>query len=107
MIEPKQMQDRRVQVMHVQTIFDCSQPQIIRRANRLSSLHATTSHPHREACWIGVAAIAFLRHRRAPKLTAPDHQRLFQQSALLEILEQSRDGQVSGLTMSGMIGFDA
>ena len=36
------------------------------------------------------AVVAALHHRRAAKLAAPDDQRVFEQAALLQILDQRR-----------------
>ena len=54
--------------------------------------NAAAGQPHRVAVDVMVAAdqLARLAHRRAAELAAPDHERVFQQPALLEIGHQRR-----------------
>jgi hypothetical protein len=53
--------------------------------------HATARHPHGETVGMMVApVIAALHHWRPAKLTTPNHQRIFQQPALLQIFHQRR-----------------
>ena len=59
-------------------------------------LDAAAGHPEGEAVGVVVAAeerraAARLVHRGAAELAAPDHERLVEQPAPLQVLEQGRD----------------
>jgi hypothetical protein len=83
MIQAKQMQDRRMQVMHVNFFRDCVVTDFVGRAVNVASLGSATSQPDRKASWVMVSAILSLGKRRAAKLTPPPDQRIVQQTALL------------------------
>ena len=59
-----------------------------------------------KACGMVVAAQAAaqrgvgLDHRRAAELAAPDHQRVVEQAALLEVLDQRGGGPVGGAAVA-------
>ena len=54
-----------------------------------AGFHAATSEPHGEGVRVVIpAVIATLNHGRAAKLTAPDHNGILQQAALLQIQHQ-------------------
>lgn len=50
------MQNRRMKVMHMHSIFDRMHSKIVCRAVCESSAYATARHEHREACVVVVAA---------------------------------------------------
>ena len=58
-------------------------------------LHAAAGHPHGEAVGVVVAAVALLAHRRAAELAAPDDQRLVEQAAALQVVQQAGDRLVA------------
>ena len=70
-----------MQVVDMQLVFDGVQSDVIGRANRLPSTHASPGHPHRESVGVMVATIAFFTHRSAAKFFLPDDQRPLQQAA--------------------------
>ena len=86
-VNPHQVQDGRMEVVHFHLVLDGVITPVIRGAIRHSTLDSTTSHPHREAVRVMIAAIATLCHRRSTKLTTPNHQSVLQHPAGLEILE--------------------
>jgi hypothetical protein len=55
-IEAEQMQQRCVQVMHVNTILDHIEAEFIRCAERDARFHAATCDPHRERFVVVIAA---------------------------------------------------
>ena len=59
-----------------------------------TAFHAAASHPHGEGLVVVVAPIGALRVRGATELTAPAHQRVIEQTALLEVGEQPSDGLI-------------
>src|SRR5688572_28728215 len=61
--------------------------ELVRGAPRDAGLDSTTGHPDGECIDMMVAAAA-LPHRRASKLTTPQYERVFQHSALLQILHE-------------------
>ena len=95
-VEAQEMQDRRLQVVDVDRVFDDVKPEVVGRAVDNARLDAAAGHPHREGLRMVVAAEAALEdgmafdHRRAAELAAPDHQRFVQQAALFEVLGPGR-----------------
>ena len=58
-------------------------------------LDAAAGQPHREGVGMMVAAVvAALDHRRAAELAAPDDERVVEQAALLQVLDERRAGLV-------------
>ena len=51
----------------------------------------------REALDVMIAAVAALRHRRAAEFAAPDHQRVVEHAALLQVRDQGRGRPVDFL----------
>ena len=95
MVEAEQVQDRRVQVVDVDLILRDVEAELVGLADSDAGLHAAAGHPHGEGVRMMVAAVgAALHHRRAAKLAAPDHQRVVEQAALLQILDQRGAGLV-------------
>ena len=89
------MQNRRVQVVHVNLVLHDVEAEVIALAERDAGLDAAARQPHRECVRMMVAAVAAaLHHRRAAELAAPDHQRVLEQAALLQILDQRRGSLV-------------
>ena len=97
-IEPHQVQDRGVQVLDVEAVFHSLRSEFIGGSDGGATLDTSTCHPHRETVGVVVAPGAFgvLCCRLTTKFTAPDHQRLIQHPAILEILEEPGDGLVGG-----------
>ena len=78
-----------MEVIHFHLVLDGVVTPVIRGAIRHSTLDTTTGHPHREAIRVVITAIPALCHRRATKLTTPDHQSVLQHPAGLEVFEQA------------------
>src|ERR1043166_3068415 len=71
--------------------------ELVGRAVRKARLHAAARKPHGETAGIVVAPRAVLLGVGCPaELAAPPDERVLQQSALLEILEQSRNRAIHG-----------
>ena len=85
------MQDGGVDVGHVVPIFDGVEAQFVGRAVGDAPLQASSGHPDREAERMMVATIASLRAGRAAELGGPDDERLVEQPALFQVLEEPRD----------------
>ena len=79
------MQNRGVQIVNVQAIFNGAEAEFVGRADGLSATNAAAGHPHGKAGGIMIAAIPFFRHRRATKLAAPHHERFVEQTTLFKI----------------------
>ena len=52
---------------------------------------AAAGQPHGEAVGVVVAAVRPLGGRRAAELAAPDHQRVVEQAARLQVVQQAGD----------------
>ena len=91
-IQPQQMQDRRMDVVNVIRLLDGAESDFVGRSDRLASLDARASHPDREAPGIVISP-----HRRAvigrtifvkrcsAEFSAPDDERFIEQAARIEV----------------------
>ncbi len=106
-IETEEVQDGGMQVVNVEAVLDRVQTEVIGGAIGESTAHAASGHPHGEPGGVMIPAIALFAHGGASELTAPDDERLFEQSACFEVGEQSGDGFIDGAAEAGVVGFDA
>lgn len=87
-VDPKQMQHRRLKVVDVYRVFRHIHRQFVRFAIGEAWLHAATRHPQREGVRMmivtpfGTIVNIALNERRAAKLASPNHQRVVEQSVL-------------------------
>ncbi len=94
MVEAHQVQNRRVQVMHRNHILFSFEPKIVRGSIDGSAFDPSASHPHCEAIRIVIPALTRsrkLNHRRATKLTSPNHKGVLQHPSLLEVTKKRCD----------------
>lgn len=92
-VDAKAVQQRCVQVVHVHWITCDVVAIIIRLAKRHARPDAAAREPDRETSRMMVAAVVLLREiplaiDRASELATPHHQRVVEQAALLEVLDQ-------------------
>jgi len=85
MIDSHQMQDGRMQVVHVNFVFDRFESEIIRGAVDSSPFNSTTCQPHRETEGIVIPSISSLSCRSSTEFPSPDDQGFLKQSAVFEI----------------------
>jgi len=102
-VQAELMQDRGVDVGDVMAVFDGVEAQLVGRAVGDAPLDATAGHPDREAEGMMVAAVASLRARGAAKLGRPDHDRVVEQTTLLEVGQEPGDRLVDLGTLRGMV----
>src|SRR5262249_57869824 len=81
--------------VYVDAVLDGAQAQLVGGADHLAALHPAAGEPHREAVGVVVAAVGVLAHRGAAELAAPDHHRVVEQSAPLQIAQQRGGGAVA------------
>ena len=77
----------------MEAVDDGGAAELVGFADADAALDAAAGHPHGEAEGVVVAARArgILGHRLPAELAAPDDQRLIEQAALLEVLDQAGD----------------
>ena len=68
MVEPEQMQHRRMEVMHVNRVLDSAITKLVRGALHMAAFDATARQPNREAVMIVIAAFALSRRARSRDL---------------------------------------
>ena len=83
-----------------------AQAEFVGAADGLAAFDAAAGHPHREAGRVMVAAVALLGHRGAAEFAAPDDERVLEEAAGLEVLEQARDGFVHRGAQAGVVALD-
>ena len=82
-------------------VLDGVEAELVGLAEGDARLDAAAGQPHGEGVGVMVAAVvAALDHRRAAELAAPDDQRVVEQAALLEVLDQRGAGLVGVLRSS-------
>ena len=94
-VDPQAMQDRGVQVMHMDGVFGDVVAVVVGLAMRHTAADSAPGHPHRETAGVMIASIVLsgqvaLTVDGSTELTAPHNQGIFQQSPLLEIADQRR-----------------
>ena len=92
MIQPKQMQHGRVEIVDVHAVFDGVVGDVVRGSVYESGLDAAAGHPDRIAVGVVVAPVAAFADRRAAEFADPDDQRLVQQPTPFQVIYQRRRG---------------
>ena len=101
-IDSQQVQQCRLQVMHVHRILHGIHTQIVRSAVGDPGFDAAPGQPQSKRIRMMIAAPAFafvdvaLQKRGTPEFAAPDHQGIFQHPTLLQVLHQ-RGGRLIGV----------
>ena len=84
MVEPEEMQDRRVEIVDMHPVLDSLEPEIVGLPILKSTFHPASGHPHGEAMVImvpsqcGVRGVRPRRGKfngwRSPEFTSPNHE---------------------------------
>src|SRR5579862_5511573 len=90
-IKPKHPEDRGVNVVYVYRLLSRTHADLVGAPDILAALGAASRHPHGEAPRIVVTAVAQFIEWRTSELSAPDHQRILQHAAGLEVGQESGD----------------
>ena len=111
MVDPQAVQDRGVQVVDMHRVLDDVVAEIVGLAVDDARLDAAAGHPDREAARMMIAAVVLARQfalavDRAAELAAPDDQRIVQQPALLQILDQRLAGLIDVAALVRQIAGD-
>ena len=82
-----------MQVLDVEAVADGGCAEFVGLADADAALDAAAGHPHGEAVGVVIAAgaVGVLGRRLPAELAAPDHQRLVEQAAPFQVLEQAGD----------------
>ena len=90
------MENCGVNIMNLYLIFRDKEAQFINFSDVLPGFDPTARKPHRKVFNVVIAThrLSHLSHWSAPELSTPDHQSVFQEAALLEILDQSCTGAI-------------
>lgn len=102
-VDAKQVEDGRLQVMNVNPVLGNVKSEFISFANGLSRFDACAGQPDRVRVGMMVASLKIagvvwvwrLAHGSAAKLASPNHQCVLQHPALFEILDQRATGLVN------------
>ncbi len=74
------------QVQVVDLVGGCAEAELVGLVVRRARLHTAAGQPHAETIrMMAAAVVAYLDHRSASKLAAPDDQRVVEQAVLLEV----------------------
>ena len=112
MVEAEQVEEGRLEVVHVHGILDDVEAHLVGGAEGHAGLDAAAGQPHRERLGVVVPAEApaecriGLDHGRPAELTAPDHQRVVEQPAPFQVLDQRRGGLIGGAAVRLVVPHD-
>src|SRR3712207_5680339 len=95
MIDSEQMQDRRVQVVHMDAVLRGVPSELVRCAVGQSGTNPTSGQPHREAEGVMFPSVISFGRWRAPELATPDDERLFEQAARFKIGQERGHGPIN------------
>ena len=105
-IQAETVQQGRLQIVHVDLVLGDVHAEVVRLADHRAALDAAARQEEAvrqrmmvAAGVVGVARVADLAHRGAAEFAAPDYQRVLQQSALLQVLDQRRGRLVGHIAM--------
>ena len=104
MIEPHQVQDRGMKIVHRRHVFFRAVREFVRGTPAERCLDTGPGKPGCKAGGIVIASAGpFLEGGHAAELGAPDHEGLFQQAPLFEVFQQRRGWLVQNLSMLGLL----
>ena len=108
MIETKEAQNRRVQVMDIDAVRGHLATDFVGFTVVHAALDAAASHPATESLGVvvttGVRVHATRGRRGTAKFSAPDDEGLIEQATLLEVSDERRGGGIDGGTRAGCRG---
>ena len=111
-IEAKQVQNRRVQVVHADRFIDSLEAKIVGRTVADASANTAAGHPDGKPVVIVVPAESFLSaarqfdRRGAAELTAPDDERILEQTPLLQVGNQRGNRLIDLTRQLSMVGLN-
>ena len=105
-VQAHEVQDGRMEVVDVGSIFDGSQPKYIGSAIAETGFDSATGHPDRETVVIVVTPFLAFGSRGSAKFSSPQDQRLVEQSALFKIREQRGNSLVAGIRQAFVTACD-
>ena len=84
-VDAEEVQNRGVEVVHVEFVFHGVEAEVIGGADGLAAAHAAAGHPHRKARGVVIAATVLLAHGSATEFAAPDDEGLVEEAAGFEV----------------------
>lgn len=103
MVDAEEMQDRRVKIVHMGAAFDRFVTELVGCSKAKACLDAAASEKVGESLRIVVTAVTPLGKGIPAEFSAPPDERLFEQSALLQVGQQRRDRLIGRQGMIGML----
>src|SRR5688500_576952 len=76
MIQAKNVQQRRMKIVHVDRVFDGAVTKVVGGTPGESRSNSAARHPHRECVWMVTSAVAVFHHGSATEFSAPENQRV-------------------------------
>ncbi len=102
-VEPELLENGGVDVGHVVPILDGVESDLVGRSVHDSPFQPSAGHPDREAEDVMISSVRTLRTGGAAELGGEHDQRLVEQAAAVEILQQSADRLIHGQGVFGMV----
>ena len=103
-IDAKQMQDRGLQIVYVDGLFSDIEAEVVGTAVNVSLANTTSGEPDTEGLWMMVASVGLLTatdfaHGCSSKFSGHHDKCFIQQTALIEIVDESGDAAVGHFTV--------
>ena len=93
-----------MKVVHVDFVFDCGKAEFIGCPVGHATFNSTASEPNGEAVIIVVTTFRTLGYGGSSEFATPKDQGVFEESASFQIVDQSSDWLIHGLSFLGMVG---
>src|SRR5262245_39233622 len=103
MVDSHEMQDRRVEIVHVDPVADRIPSELIGGPVHHPAFDTAARDPHGEAVRMVVAAVAVSLGRwGAPELSAPEDPGFIEKPPRLEVLQEPRDREIRRRAVPGV-----
>ena len=101
MVEAKEVQHGCMQVVRANLALDRISTQFVSGAIPNSAFHATARHPHRVALVVVTSTVTAVASvlRASSELATPEHQRVLELVAIIEVLQQRGDRAIDALAV--------
>ena len=102
-IDSQQVQDRGMQIGDMTAFLDSRKTEFVGGSVDCSALDSASSHPDGKAEVVVTSTVGTLAAGSPSEFRAPDHKRFVEETTLLEILQETRDGLVDLPAILGVI----
>jgi len=103
MIDPEQVQDGCVEVVHLEAVFGGAVAPVVRGAVGDAGPDAASGHPDGKTVFVVIAAIGALGERGSTKFTGPEYEGVVQEAAAAQVSKETGDGLIDGAGVDAVV----